>query len=1086
MSLDLGKMYASVILDDGDFKSGLNRMQNSAESVFKKIGSIAAAYLSWRSIADVTSAFMTQQDAVEGVRSALRNLGRETDANTAKFARFAAEMQKITKYGDESTLAVMSQGMRLGIDPSQIESVTKSAMGLSQKLGIDLPTSMQLLARASHGHTEMLARYGIQLDENLTKEEQYQQILKQGADGFSLVTDAATTARGQIAQMMNALGDSKEVLGGIAAEILLPAATAVKEISTAFNNLDPAMQRVIVSAGTLGAALAALSGLGFLQKANDAIRNLAPTQYLLEAEKAAEAEKRAEYEKTDAMKERHAQAQMLRVARIHRAEAEAAVVSAETEIANLGKLSDIETIHAAETKTAEAEKRAEYEKTDAMRKRHAQAQMLRAAQIKRAEAETMVATAKNNLSGADNPDALSKAKFNLAAAEAKLTKAQIAESQALRKLNEAHEEAMTASGKHAEVLAQVDAQTVAAEKHAEALAQAKIRLSAAQKELTKTQIAESQASQKLTDKHRAAMIAARQHAAAANVNAAAQKNAAASMTVSGRAALFARTAFRGAAAAAKSLVASLGPIGIAMLAISGIVTASRYIQKKFNDELEGSLNLAKQQSSQANELAAAHRKEAEAETSQFQRLQELAKYERLNNAEKTEAQNLIESIRKKYAGLDIQMDTTTGKIRIAAGAWDKLNEAQKKAARSDLLKQQQSAAGLTSALQNNLRNQFGSYWRNTAVNQGVISVAQWLAPKLNRIGIRTNSAEGMERGRYTDEQNRVDDILKLKTAEQQIAGFEKLRNDLLKNNRKTEAQAVDELIKSMQTELKLKKQLESGSTETNAEAGRAAAQKTKEESEQLRRALNELTSTEWEIKFNIADPIGKIKMLDDKIQEIFNRQSGKYANLDAFKNADRAAMNKEELNDLRAILDVEEKRRAIRQQGTRSIEEMNRSDQQDADRRFRSMQEKIFSRQLEQLRKNGELDAVRNLLNQEYQAAKEKAAMLEKQYADAKAKAEADGILTEQENRLLSEARRKMQEAQRRQDSLEEQVYQENKNQKSSQVNAAWSVAALADQLYGNSSTDKQIAQNTSRTTDLLTRIDSKVNIIRKNALSYS
>ena len=425
MSLDLGKMYASVVLDDGDFKSGLNRMQTSAESVFKKIGSIAAAYLSWRSIADVTSAFMTQQDAVEGVRSALRNLGREADGNTAKFARFASEMQKITKYGDESTLAVMSQGMRLGIDPSQIESVTKSAMGLSQKLGIDLPSSMQLLARASKGHTEMLARYGISLDQNLSKEEQYQQILKQGADSFSLVTDAAQTASGQFAQMANALGDSKEAIGQIAVEALLPAVRGITELSTAFNNLDPAMQQLIVTAGTLGASLAALNGFGFLRKANDAIRNLAPTQYLLEAEKAAEAEKRAEYEKTDAMKERHAQAQMLRVARIHRAEAEAQVATAKVAVAN-----------------------------------------------------------------ADPNDvaAMTKAKNDLAVAESNLTKAQIAE---------------------------------------------------------------SNATQGLADKHRAAVIASRQHAAAANVNAAAQKNAAASMTVSGRAALFCKTAFRGAAAAAK-------------------------------------------------------------------------------------------------------------------------------------------------------------------------------------------------------------------------------------------------------------------------------------------------------------------------------------------------------------------------------------------------------------------------------------------------------------------------------------------------------------------------------------------------------
>lgn len=965
MALDLGQMYASVILDDGNFQSGLNRMQSSADGVFKKIAAAAASYLSWRGIASVSQAFMTQQDAVEGVRSALRNLGRDVEGNTARFSRFASEMQKITKYGDEGTLAVMAQGMKLGIDPAQIENVTKSAMGLSQKLGIDLPTAMMLLARASHGHTETLARYGIKLDENLSKEEQFQQILKQGTDSFSLVTDAAKTASGQLAQAMNALSDSKEKIGGIALESLLPVANAVKDISTAFNNLDPAMQKLIVSAGTLVSALTAMSGLGILGRANNFIASvsasLSNTQILLNAEKAAEAEKRAEYEKTDAMKERHAQAQMIRVARMKRAEAEAAVTTAKVGV--------------------------------------------------------------SNAAGAADPAALAAAKMKLAEAEANLSKAQIAE---------------------------------------------------------------SQATQALTDKHRAAMIASQQHAAAARVNAAAQKNAAASMTVSGRAAMFARNSFRAAGAAAKGLVTALGPLGIAMIAISGLYAAIQYQNEKFNNEISGSLNLAKQRSSQANEQAEANRKLAETETTQFKRLQELSRYQRLNNTEKKEAEKLIESLRSKYAGLDIQIDSTTGKIKIAAGAWEQMNEAQRKAARSDLLKQASSAAGLTSAMQNSVRNQLGSYWKNTGFNQLAVSGAQQVAGFLNRFGIRTNSRDKMERNRYTGLQNEFDDILKLKTAEEQLAGFEKLRNKLLAANQKTEADAVSELIKQMKTELDLKKQLNGSKNQNGSGTGSADPEKLKKQAEAERKARQALAKQKWEIKFEFANPAAQVRMLNERIQKIFKRQSGKYATLDAFKDADKSKMTEQELKDLTAIVELEGKRRAIQKQGKRSIMEQKNADRMDAEQRTRAMQEKIFARQLEQLREDGRIDAARQLLNREYAAAKKKAEMLEKEYASATAKAWADGIETEKEKRLLAEARRKMQEARQRQDSLEDQVYRENRKQHQTQVNAAWSVAALADQLYGNSSAEKQIARNTHNTSNLLTRIDSKVDKIKKSAASLS
>lgn len=966
MALDLGQMYASVILDDGNFQAGLNRMQSSADGVFKKIAAAAASYLSWRGIASVSQAFMTQQDAVEGVRSALRNLGRDVEGNTARFSRFASEMQKITKYGDESTLAVMAQGMKLGIDPAQIENVTKSAMGLSQKLGIDLPTAMMLLARASHGHTAMLSRYGVKLDENLSKEEQFQQILKQGTDSFSLVTDAAKTASGQLAQAMNALSDSKEKIGGIALESLLPVANAVKDISTAFNNLDPAMQKLIVSAGTLVSALTAMSGLGILGRANNFIASVSAsisnTQILLNAENAAEAARRAEYAKTDAMRERHAQAQLIRVARIRRAEAQTAVTNARNDFAAASR--------------------------------------------------------------SGNTAAVTQARRQLAEAEANLTR---------------------------------------------------------------SQIAESQATQALTDKHRAAMIASRQHAAAARVNAAAQRTAAASMTVSGRAAMFARNSFRAAGVAARGLVTALGPLGIAMIAISGLYAAIQYQNEKFNNEISGSLNLAKQRSSQANEQAEANRKLAETETTQFKRLQELSRYQRLNNTEKKEAEKLIESLRSKYAGLDIQIDSTTGKIKIAAGAWEQMNEAQRKAARSDLLKQASSAAGLTSAMQNSVRNQLGSWWLNRALIRGAVITGKGFISRLTSEDRETHE-RNLDRAGNTDLQNEFDDILKLKTAEEQLAGFEKLRNKLLSANQKTEADAVSELIKQMKTELDLKKQLAGSKTKNGSGAGSGSAdpEELKKKAEAERKARQALAKQKWEIKFEFANPAAQVRMLNERIQKIFKRQSGKYATLDAFKDADKSKMTEQELKDLTAIVELEGKRRAIQKQGKRSIMEQKNADRMDAEQRTRAMQEKIFARQLEQLREDGRIDAARQLLNREYAAAKKKAEMLEKEYASAAAKAWADGNYTEKEKRLLAEARRKMQEAQQRQDSLEDQVYRENRKQHQTQVNAAWSVAALADQLYGNSSAEKQIARNTHNTSNLLTRIDSKVDKIKKSAASLS
>ena len=266
MSLNLGVLSAAVTLSDTQYVNTLDNLEKKSESVFKKIGDAVTNYLTTNTIVsfvqDSVAAFRTQESAVESVRATLRNLGKESDLATARMGEFASEMQKITVYGDEGTLAAMAQGMRLGINPAEIENVTKAAMGLAAKIGTDLPTAMMLLARASKGQTQMLSRYGIALDETKSKEEQYQDILKAGVDSFPLVTAAADTATGKMTQFANALGDTKEVFGEQWQKALTDVITPLTGLLTEFNNADQATKSLVVSAASLTAGLVLLNNLG--------------------------------------------------------------------------------------------------------------------------------------------------------------------------------------------------------------------------------------------------------------------------------------------------------------------------------------------------------------------------------------------------------------------------------------------------------------------------------------------------------------------------------------------------------------------------------------------------------------------------------------------------------------------------------------------------------------------------------------------------------------------------------------------------------------------------------------------------------
>ena len=157
--------------------------------------------------------FTVQQDAEAALAAALGHTGQKLTDTMAKYKKFAAEIQKTTKFGDEAILAQMAYAKNLGVTEDQLEATTTAAIGLAAKLGIDLKTSMMLMGRAALGQTQMLTRYGIVLDETLTPQEKFNALLKIGANSFVLAEKAAQTTSGAFTQFKNKVGDVAEQLG---------------------------------------------------------------------------------------------------------------------------------------------------------------------------------------------------------------------------------------------------------------------------------------------------------------------------------------------------------------------------------------------------------------------------------------------------------------------------------------------------------------------------------------------------------------------------------------------------------------------------------------------------------------------------------------------------------------------------------------------------------------------------------------------------------------------------------------------------------------------------------------------------------
>lgn len=227
-------LVARLTLDSKAFDRNAKRsgqsmksMQRQSLALQKGIVRLAGAYLGIRGLTgalkSVVRAAIEQEKSERALSAALGQTGKTLSANMAELKRYAAEIQKVTVYGDELILSQMAYGRNLGITASKLEEATVAAAGLAGKYQIDLQSAMMLVGRASQGQTQMLTRYGIILDETLDDQEKFNALLRIGADAFALARAEAETTAGQMRQLNNTWGDSKEILG----ESLLPAINKV-------------------------------------------------------------------------------------------------------------------------------------------------------------------------------------------------------------------------------------------------------------------------------------------------------------------------------------------------------------------------------------------------------------------------------------------------------------------------------------------------------------------------------------------------------------------------------------------------------------------------------------------------------------------------------------------------------------------------------------------------------------------------------------------------------------------------------------------------------------------------------------------
>ena len=491
-------------------------------------------------------------------------------------------------------------------------------------------------------------------------------------------------------------------------------------------------------------------------------------------------------------------------------------------------------------------------------------------------------------------------------------------------------------------------------------------------------------------------------------------------TLGGRAALALTAGIRGATASLRAFLAAMGPIGIAFLAWQGLSMVIGH----FNGKLEESLRIAKENADKAKATLEQGDSTRKSDLDKLDRLAELSKAERLNNAEIREAQALNEQLANSYGITIGAIDKATGKYLLQAGAIDQVRQKMKEQAELQAKENYNSA-------ERRLQSAFGKA-RGTQ--------SRWLRTKLGINGFT--------------EIDKIDPKL-----------LERILPNIKDNKLRESIREILDAYSARRTAGQRLIEARGGNLSGESEADRNARNRTV--SEETRRQLDDLENRKWTITYESANSEAKLSMLNRKLKELQDKQ------FESAGNKPLERYSAEELQREKEILETLKQRRQLerdiaeekkRQKWGIEDEEsaFQRSEQAKADRQIQTLADNSIN----ELKEKGDYNAAAQTAQDLFDAANRAAEQLKQQYLAAWEKAKADGKITEEERREVEKAKQAMAEAEQKREHWEGKVREVDRERRQPRDNADRAVMTTTASLFQQLSGAGNIAERQLRATE--------------------
>ena len=163
----------------------------------------------------VAKAYSDQESVDRKMKAAFDAVGESGTKAVATWGAWATAIQRATSLGDEEVMSTITLAKIMGVQNDKLADATKGAIGLSKAFGIDLNSSMKMVALAFQGEYTMLQRYIPALRAAKTDSEKMAVVQAAMANGFKLAEAELGTISGEFKALKGVFWDAMQEFGRV-------------------------------------------------------------------------------------------------------------------------------------------------------------------------------------------------------------------------------------------------------------------------------------------------------------------------------------------------------------------------------------------------------------------------------------------------------------------------------------------------------------------------------------------------------------------------------------------------------------------------------------------------------------------------------------------------------------------------------------------------------------------------------------------------------------------------------------------------------------------------------------------------------